>query len=133
MAQVPSIVRLLNASFFGAIFRKYRQYCVRSPYISDAKTDPFIPFGADLFVYLKHIGIQIIEKNNWYCKLYFTFGQSTGLKRPVCEPSPLGQSGCLPLSQGNIQDPIYKIQFLYLKIHEEYHKCSKQCLLLLHL
>ena len=29
------------------------------PHISDAKTDPFIPFGADLFVYLNHIGIQI--------------------------------------------------------------------------
>ena len=31
-------------------------------HIFDAKTDPFIPFGANLFVYLKHIGIQIIEK-----------------------------------------------------------------------
>ena len=32
------------------------------PHIFDAKTDPFIPFGAILFVYLKHIGIQIIEE-----------------------------------------------------------------------
>ena len=29
--------------------------------ISDAKTDPFIPFGADLCVYLKHIDIPIIN------------------------------------------------------------------------
>ena len=29
------------------------------PHIPDAKTDPFFPFGADLFVYLNHIGIQI--------------------------------------------------------------------------
>ena len=32
------------------------------PHISDTKTDPFIPFGADLFVYLKHTGIHIKEK-----------------------------------------------------------------------
>ena len=30
--------------------------------ISDAKTDSFIPFGADLFVYSNHMGIQIIRK-----------------------------------------------------------------------
>ena len=29
------------------------------PNISDANTDPFIPFGANLFVYFNHIGIQI--------------------------------------------------------------------------
>ena len=32
------------------------------PHIYDAKTDPFILFGADLFAYLKLIGVQIIEK-----------------------------------------------------------------------
>ena len=32
------------------------------PHIFDAKTGPFISFGANLFVYLKQIGIQIIEK-----------------------------------------------------------------------
>ena len=32
------------------------------PHIFDAITDSFIPFGAIFFVYLKHIGIQIIEK-----------------------------------------------------------------------
>ena len=31
-------------------------------HISYAKTTPFIPFDADIFVHLKHIGIQIIEK-----------------------------------------------------------------------
>ena len=29
------------------------------PHTSDAKTDPFIPFRANLFVYSIHIGIQI--------------------------------------------------------------------------
>ena len=56
---------------------------------SDAKTDPFIPVGADLFVYLKHTDIQIIEITGKDCKLCLTFGQSTGLKKPVCEPNPL--------------------------------------------
>ena len=30
--------------------------------IFDAKTDSFIPFGANFCVYLKHTGIQKIEK-----------------------------------------------------------------------
>ena len=30
-------------------------------HICDAKTEPFIHIGADLFVYLQYIGIQIIE------------------------------------------------------------------------
>ena len=66
------------------------------PYISDAKTDPFIPFGADLFLYLNHIGIQIIETNNWSDnKLCLTFGQSTGPKKTICEPNTLHMHGCI--------------------------------------
>ena len=34
-------------------------------HISDAKMDPFITFGQDIFAYLKNIGVQIKEKNNW--------------------------------------------------------------------
>ena len=42
----------------GAIFDKNVHFGL-DLHISDAKTDPFIPFGADLFVSLSHIGIQI--------------------------------------------------------------------------
>ena len=31
-------------------------------HISDAKTNPFITFGPDIFTYLKHKGVQIKEK-----------------------------------------------------------------------
>ena len=59
------------------------------PHTFDAKTDPSIPFGANLFVYLKHIGIQIIETITGKILCCLTFLQNTGLKKPVCEPSPL--------------------------------------------
>ena len=66
------------------------------PHIFDAKTDPFIRFGTNLFVYLKNIGIQTIEKitGKILCCVSL-FGQNTGLKKPVCEPSPLVFSGVL--------------------------------------
>ena len=57
---------------FDVKFNKNLQFCWLflakiinfglEPHISDAKTAPFIPFGADLFVYLNHIGIQITQK-----------------------------------------------------------------------
>ena len=53
------MLNLIKTSILGAIFGKNSQFRVR-PHIPDAKTDSFIPFGADLFVYLNHIGIQII-------------------------------------------------------------------------
>ena len=51
---------LMKTSILGAIFHKTRQFWVK-PHIFDAKTDPFIPFGANSFEYLEHIGIQMIE------------------------------------------------------------------------
>ena len=63
------------------------------PNIYDAKTDHFIPFGANVFVYLKHISIQILEKiTGKNCKLCLIFGPSTGLKKLAYESSPLGHS-----------------------------------------
>ena len=41
-----------------AIFGKNRQFWVRPPYIR-RQNRPFSPFGADLFVYLNQIGVQI--------------------------------------------------------------------------
>ena len=39
-------------------------------HLPDAKMDPFITFGPDIFAYLKHIGVQIKENitgnnKNW--------------------------------------------------------------------
>ena len=85
------MLNLIKTSILGAFLAKIVNFGL-DPNISDAITDPFIPFGANLFVYLKHISIQIIEKNNCLdCNLCLTFGQSTGLKKPVCEPSPLAR------------------------------------------
>ena len=54
------MLNLIKTSILGAIFGKKKHVNFGlGPHISDAKTDPFIPFGADLFVYLSHIGIQI--------------------------------------------------------------------------
>ena len=40
-------------------------------HISDAKMNPFNTFKLDVFTYLKHIGVQIKEKNNWQdCKCF---------------------------------------------------------------
>ena len=47
-----------NFNFLGYFWQKNFNF-VLDPHISDAKTDPFIPFGADHFVYLNHIVIQI--------------------------------------------------------------------------
>ena len=80
------------------------------PHIFDAKIDSFIPFGANFCVYLKHIGIQIIEKmTGQIVKLSLTFGQNTGLKRPVCEPSPFYVQFSLVNESGliEIQDKAY--------------------------
>ena len=52
-----------NFNFGGCFWQKIVIFGL-DPHIFDAKIDPFIPFGANLFVYLKHIGIQIIEKIN---------------------------------------------------------------------
>ena len=47
-----------NFIFWGAILAKIVNFGL-DPHISNVKTEPFIPFRADLFVYLNHIGIQI--------------------------------------------------------------------------
>ena len=60
MARVHSILNFIKTLFLGLSLAKIVNFGL-DPHISDAKTDPFIPFGADLFVYLKHMGIQIIE------------------------------------------------------------------------
>ena len=49
------MLNLIKTSIFGAFWGL-------DTHISDAKTDPFIHFGADLLVFLKQIGIQITEK-----------------------------------------------------------------------
>ena len=51
----------IKTSIFGLFLAKIVNFGL-NPHIFDAKTDPFIPSGANLFVYLKHIGIQILEK-----------------------------------------------------------------------
>ena len=43
------MLNLIKISFFGAIFGKIINFGL-DPHIPDAKTDPFIPFGADLMV-----------------------------------------------------------------------------------
>ena len=58
VAEVHSMLNLIITLILGAIFGKNRQIWV-DPHISDSKTDPLIPFGANLFIYLNHIGIQI--------------------------------------------------------------------------
>ena len=52
---------MIKSSICGAICGKFDNNGL-DPHISDTKTDTVIPFGADLFVHLKHIGVQIIEK-----------------------------------------------------------------------
>ena len=53
------MLNLIKTSIFGAIFGKKNINIGLDPHISDANTDSFIPFGADLFVNLNHISIQI--------------------------------------------------------------------------
>ena len=55
-----SMFNLIKTPILGAIFHKTRQFGSK-PHLSDAKTEPFIPFGVNSFEYLEHIGIQIIE------------------------------------------------------------------------
>ena len=52
---------LIKTSILGAILAKIVNFGLK-PHIYDAKTDPFSLSGVDFFVYLKCIGIQIIEK-----------------------------------------------------------------------
>ena len=56
-------LNLIKTSILGLFLAKIINFGL-DPHIFDAKTDSFIPFGANLFVNLKHIGIQfqIIEK-----------------------------------------------------------------------
>ena len=64
MAGVHSMLNFIKKKplkFWGLFWAKILNFGL-DPRIFDAKTDPFIPFGANFFVYLKHIGIQIIEK-----------------------------------------------------------------------
>ena len=55
------MLNLIKTAIFGAIFGKNHHFGL-DLHISDTKTDTFISFGADLFVYLKHTGIHIKEK-----------------------------------------------------------------------
>ena len=66
------MLNLIKTSILGAIVCKHHQCWARN-HTFDAQTDPFIPFGADLFVYLKHIGVQIIEKKLVRLKIVFGF------------------------------------------------------------
>ena len=52
------MLSLIKTSILGPFLAKHVNFGL-DPHISDAKSDPFIPFGADFFVYLSHIGIQI--------------------------------------------------------------------------
>ena len=52
------MLNLTKASILGAFLGKTVTFGLE-PHVPGAKTDPFIPFEADLFVYLNHIGIQI--------------------------------------------------------------------------
>ena len=52
---------LIKTSIWGLFFGKNVNFGLK-PHIYDAKTDPFILSGVDIFVYLEYIGIQIIEK-----------------------------------------------------------------------
>ena len=58
------MLNFMKTSILGAILGKIVNFGL-DPHIFDAKTHTFIPVGANLFVYLKHICIQNIEKNNW--------------------------------------------------------------------
>ena len=88
MARVHSLLNLIKNFDLWAFLTKIVNLGI-DPHISDAKTDPFFPFGASLFVYFKYICIQIIEKiTGKIVYVVFAFLQSTGLKKPVCEPSP---------------------------------------------
>ena len=55
------MLNLIKISFFGLFLAKNVNFGL-DPYTSDSKTDPLIAFGANLFVYLNHIGIQITKK-----------------------------------------------------------------------
>ena len=55
------MLNLIKTLILGQFWAKVFNFGLNL-YISDPKTDPFKTFGADLFVYLKHIGIQIKEK-----------------------------------------------------------------------
>ena len=61
MEGVHSRLNLIKSSILGAILAKIVNFGL-DPHIFDAKTDSFIPFGANFCLYLKHIGIQKIEK-----------------------------------------------------------------------
>ena len=52
------MLNLIKTSIVGAILAKTVNFGL-DPHIPEAKTDPIIPFGADIFVYSNHIGIQI--------------------------------------------------------------------------
>ena len=61
MAGVHSKLNFIKTSILGASFGKIINFGL-DPHTFDAKTDPFISFGANLFVYLKHISIQTVGK-----------------------------------------------------------------------
>ena len=51
-------IRWQKLQFCGLFLAKLVNFGLE-PHVSDAKTDPYISIGANLFVYLNHIGIQI--------------------------------------------------------------------------
>ena len=59
------MLNLIKTSISGAILGKNRQFKLSisglDALISNAKTDPFVPIGAYLLVYLKHIGTQFVN------------------------------------------------------------------------
>ena len=57
---------LIKTSILGAIFLAKIVNFGLKPHIYDAKTDPFILSGVDLFVYLEYIyRYSHNRKNNW--------------------------------------------------------------------
>ena len=56
--RINPLLNLIKIQLLGLFLAKNFNFGL-DPHISDANTDPFIRFGADLFVYLNHIGIQI--------------------------------------------------------------------------
>ena len=85
---MQSMFNLIKTSILGAIFHKPVNFGSK-PYKFNAKTDPFIPFGVNSFLIFGAQRYSNNRKTNWLdCKLCLNFWQSTGLKKPVGEPSP---------------------------------------------
>ena len=59
-----NLIRKKNFDFLGLFSAKIVNFGI-DPYISDAETDTFIPFGADLFCIFETHRCSNNSKNNW--------------------------------------------------------------------